>query len=191
MSGERWWNAPNLLTISRLILAPFAIREIVLSHPRSALALLIAAGLTDLLDGLVARATGTSSAFGQLLDPVADKVLLSGVFLGLAWVRAVPVWFVAVVLGRDLLLLAASAIVMRFTDYSDLRPSLMGKGSTVLQILTAGIVVAANAAGSAFLLDLGAFLVWPAAALTFISGLDYGWRGLRYFARVDARSSGE
>lgn len=191
MSADRWWSAPNLLTIGRLVLAPFVIREIVLSRPRSALVLLFAAGLTDLLDGWVARATRTTSVFGQLLDPVADKVLLSGVFLGLAWVRAVPIWFVALVFGRDLLLLVASAAVMRFTAYSNLQPSLLGKACTLLQILTAGIVVAANATGNDFLRNFGRILVWPAALLTAASGVHYAWRGLRYLKRVDDRTSGE
>ncbi len=184
----RWWNAANLLTLSRLILAPFGVREILLHHPQSAFAIIFIAGWTDLFDGIVARATHTHSEFGQLLDPVADKCLLSGVFLGLAWIGTVPIWFVTLVFGRDLLLLIASAIVLSFTAYRDLKPNLTGKASTLFQIFAAGILVLANATGNHAARSIGDGLVWPTALLTALSGLQYGWRGLAHFrsSRVDS-----
>jgi cardiolipin synthase (CMP-forming) len=183
MTSPRWWNAANLLTICRLLLAPLVVREIVMLHAREAFFLLIVASLTDMFDGFLARATNTVSELGELIDPVADKVLLSGVFLGLAWIRTVPVWFVALVFGRDLLILLASAYVKLFTSYSNLRPTLYGKISTVLQILTGALFVAANATKSESFRDAGRISLWPAAVLTAWSGIHYGWRGIRYFSR--------
>lgn len=177
----RWWNAANLLTISRLILAPFAVREILLYHPRRAFVLIFIAGWTDLFDGIVARATHSNSEFGQLLDPIADKCLLSGIFLGLAWIGTVPLWFVGLVFGRDLLLLLASAIVLSVTAYRDLKPNLTGKASTLLQIFAAGILVLANATGNPAARSVGDWLLWPTALLTALSGFQYSWRALVHF----------
>jgi cardiolipin synthase len=153
-----------------------------------ALALLFTAGMTDLLDGVVARATNSHSALGEKLDPVADKVLLSGVFLGLAWIGTAPIWFVGVVFGRDVFLLLAAAVLMAFTTAPDLRPDRYGKASTALQILTAGILVAGNANGgiSSSLGKAGLFFLWPSAVLTAFSGMNYAWRGVRSMRRVDA-----
>jgi cardiolipin synthase len=188
MAGSQWWNgrvwnAANLLTMVRLLVSPFAVRAIVLDRPRRAFILIFVAGFTDLLDGLVARWTRSETELGQYLDPVADKLLLSGVFVGLAWIHSVPAWFVGIVFGRDLLLLLASCFVMLFTSYSNLKPTIYGKASTLFQIFTAGLFVAANAFGSGQWKFWAKTVLWPAAALTVISGVQYGWRGLRYFLR--------
>jgi cardiolipin synthase len=180
----RWWTAPNLLTIGRLLLAPLVVWRIVAGDSRQALGLLAAAALTDFLDGFAARVTKSQSHFGELLDPVADKVLLSGVFLALAYTGAVPVWFVGIVFARDLVLLLASAFVMSFTSVSDLRPTIYGKASTALQILVAGTFVASPFAPE--LASFGNFCLWPAAVLTAFSGIHYLWRGVRLRNRVDA-----
>jgi cardiolipin synthase len=183
-----WWTAPNFLTLSRLILAPFVVWQIVSRNPVRSLVLLFVAGLTDLLDGYVARRTNSHSPLGELLDPMADKVLLSGVFLALAWIGTVPVWFVGIVFGRDIFLLLAAGFVMAFTTAPDLKPDIYGKASTAFQILTAGVLVAANANGgiSSSLGKVGIFFLWPAAVLTAFSGLNYAWRGVRLMRRVDA-----
>lgn len=183
-----WFTAPNLLTLARLILAPFVVWAIVARNPLPALVLLFVAGITDLFDGMVARATNSHSDLGEKLDPVADKALLSGVFLGLAWIGTVPVWFVGVVFGRDVFLLLAAAVLMASTAARDLRPDRYGKASTALQILTAGILVAGNANGgiSSNLGKVGIFFLWPTAVLTAFSGINYAWRGVRLMRRVDA-----
>ena len=143
--------------------------------------LIVLAGFTDLLDGVVARATGADTRMGQLLDPVADKVLLSGVFVGLAWIGSVPLWLVGIVFGRDVLLILSSLFAMLFTTYSNLKPNLLGKTSTAFQILTAGIFIAANALGGAPLHTLGIAFIWPTALLACLSAAVYAWRASRYF----------
>ncbi len=184
----RWWNAANLLTLSRIAITPFAVREILLDRPRVAVVLIFIAGVTDILDGFFARSTATETRFGQFLDPVADKILLSGVFLGLAWIGSVPVWFLALVFGRDLLLLTASAMVMRRVSATDLKPSVYGKACTFFQIWTAGFLVAANALASPAIQSIGVVFMWAAAGLTVFSGLHYFWRGwYRVHCRVHPR----
>jgi cardiolipin synthase len=183
-----WWTVPNVLTLGRLLLAPFVVWEIVARQPAQAFVLLFIAGLTDLLDGMVARATHSHSHVGELLDPVADKVLLSGVFLALAWIGSVQAWFVAIVFGRDVFLLVAAGLMMVFSTTPDLKPDIYGKASTALQILTAGVIVAANANGgiSSSLGQSEKYFLWPAAVLTAFSGIHYAWRGVHFRRRVDA-----
>ena len=195
-SGKaRWFTPANLLTMSRVVIAPFAVREIVRKHPKRAFGLLFLAGITDLLDGLAARGMSAETKFGQLLDPIADKVLLSGVYAGLARTATVPGWFVGIVFGRDVLLLASSAAVLSLTQYRDLKPTFCGKTSTLFQIGNAGILVLANASNSDLARNIGLRLLWPTAFLTVLSGAQYGWRGLLYFGykpgSVDDRFLGE
>ncbi len=172
------WNAPTLLTVSRMVLAPIAVREILLRRPGRALALLFAAGMTDLLDGFVARATGAETAFGQLLDPVADKLLLSGVFIGLARIGSVPAWFVALVFSRDAVLLIGSGVLLGRSAGESLQPSLYGKASTLFQIGAAAALVGANASRNARLRAFAEALLWPTAILTAATGIHYLCRGV-------------
>ena len=133
----RLLNPANLATFARLALAPWI--AVAMSHelPLRALVLFCIAGLTDVVDGGLARRFGWTTAAGAYLDPIADKMLLSTVFICLAEWGALPWWFVAVVFGRDVLILAASAFALAFTRLRKFPPSFWGKLSTFLQILTA------------------------------------------------------
>ncbi len=170
---------PNLLTLARLLLAPFVFAAIVGGQHERALALFACAALTDGLDGLVARRFSQSTSVGAYLDPIADKILLSGVYLSLAVAGSIPSWLVVVIFGRDLLLLASSGIALAFTTFRQFRPTVWGKASTFVQIACATIWMAQNAAHSPSLHALAQALVWPTAAVTIWSGLHYTWRGLR------------
>jgi cardiolipin synthase len=172
-------NLPNLLTLSRLALTPFVIQSIVSGRHLLALVLFAAAALTDYLDGAAARRLGITTQTGAYLDPVADKCLLSGVFLALAVAHIVPVWLVAVIFGRDLLILAGVGFVLLFTSVRRFPPSGWGKLSTFVQILTAVAWMARNAAGIPVLDALASIMLWPCAGFTIWSGMDYAWRGVR------------
>jgi cardiolipin synthase len=173
-------TVPNVLTIARVLLAPFVFTAIMRGQHDWAIALFACASLTDGLDGLVARQFGQDSALGAYLDPIADKFLLSGVYLSLAVAGSVPPWLVMVILGRDLFLLASSGIALRFTTFRQLRPSVWGKASTFVQIACATTWMAHNAVNWPPLHTLAQALVWPTAAVTIWSGLHYGWRGFRF-----------
>ena len=171
---------PNLLTIARLILAPFIFVAIVSGRHETALILFVVAGLTDGFDGLLARRIRQATPLGAYLDPIADKVLLSGVYISLAIAGSIPSWLVVVILGRDLFLLATSGIALLFTAYREFRPSVWGKASTFVQIACATTWMTQNALNLPSLHVLAPALVWPVAAITIWSGLHYSWRGFRF-----------
>lgn len=174
----RWMNLPNLLTLIRLILVPFIIAAILQGNHAVALVLFASAALTDGLDGLLARRFGAMTRAGAYLDPIADKCLLSGVFLALALAGLVPRWFVVVIFGRDLYILCAALLLLSFTAQRSFPPSVWGKASTFLQILTAVIWMARNLSPTPVLGLVSAAILWPCAAFTVWSGVHYTWRGV-------------
>ena len=179
-----WINLANLLTLIRLLLVPFVIQAILTRHPMLALALFGAAAITDILDGAAARRLHLATTTGAYFDPIADKLLLSSVFVALAANRTVPWWLVALVLGRDVYILAAAGIFLLFTRIRKFPPSVWGKLSTFVQILTVVVWMTRNWLEISFLDILGAAMVWICAACTLWSGLHYTWRGIQV-ARTD------
>ena len=189
MSGPL--NLANLLTVSRLALAPLVIRAILNGQHTQALALFALAAVTDVLDGAAARRWGLATKGGAYLDPVADKVLVSGVFLALAGANLVPWWFVAMVLGRDLYILLGASLLMTLTSLRNFPPSVWGKISTFFQIVTATTWMANDVLANRWI-DLFAWMVLTiSAALTLWSGLHYTWRGIRLAARIDGSGARE
>jgi cardiolipin synthase len=174
-----WLTLPNLVTLARLLLAPFIFSAILNGRAFAALSLVALASATDILDGYLARHFGAATPAGAFLDPIADKVLLTGVYLALALNGSVPKWLFWVILGRDLLILTASAMALATTKLRAFPPSIWGKASTFFQLLTAGTFLSRNAFGGPLLAVLSATLVWPTLALTVWSGIHYGWRGVR------------
>jgi cardiolipin synthase len=168
----RWLNAANLLTFLRFGLVPFVIRAILDGHHTLALALFAAAALTDVLDGAVARRFRLATPAGAWLDPVADKCLMCGVFLALAGAGTVPWWLVGIIFGRDFYILAGVAIVMLLTPVRKFPPSIWGKASTFVQVLTAAAWMSGN-------MGQAGVMLWPCAAFTLWSGIHYTWRTLQ------------
>ncbi|MGD0363735.1 MAG: CDP-alcohol phosphatidyltransferase family protein [Bryobacteraceae bacterium] len=176
---RKWLTLPNLFTLARLVLAPFIVSLILNRRAFAALSLLAIAAATDVIDGFLARHLDAASATGAFLDPIADKLLLTGVYLALALAGSVPWWFVAAIFGRDLFILTASAVALLKTKLRAFPPSIWGKASTFFQILTAVCLLARDAFGSPLPVALSAILIWPTLALTVWSGVHYGWRGAR------------
>jgi len=174
-----WVNVPNFLTSLRLVAVPFIIRAILDGRHFFALALFAAAAATDLLDGAAARHFHVTTRSGAYLDPIADKCLLSGVFLALASARIVPWWLVAVIFGRDIYILLGVATVLLLTNVRGFPPSVWGKVSTFVQILTAVAWMGRDAFQFRFLDAVSLLLLWPCAGLTICSGLHYTWRGVQ------------
>jgi cardiolipin synthase len=133
----RWLNIPNTLCAVRLALTPFIVSRILAIDFDTALWLLAAAGITDALDGFLARRFNWTTRVGLVLDPIADKVLLASAYLALGAADALPHWLVILVFGRDLLLLTGTGLVMLLSQRRSFQPSILGKVSTVFQILTA------------------------------------------------------
>jgi cardiolipin synthase len=175
----QWVNVANLLTFLRLILTPFVIQAIVGGRHTLALGLFAAAAFTDVLDGAAARRSGNVTQTGAYLDPIADKFLLSGVFLALAAARIIPWWLVAVIFGRDFYILAGVGAIMLLTPIRGFPPSLWGKLSTFVQIATVTAWLARNVWEVPVLVSFSTAMLWPCAIFTIWSGLHYTWRGVR------------
>ncbi len=184
-------NIPNLITLVRLVLVPFVIQAILSGHHVLALALFGAAALTDILDGAAARRFGLATQAGAYFDPIADKCLLSGVFLALAVARLTPLWLVAMIFGRDLYILLGAAALMTLSGARRFPPSVWGKASTFVQIVTAVAWMARNVLQMRLSDVLSEALVWPCAAFTVWSGVHYTWLGWRAHVRIDAISARE
>src|SRR5215472_6906179 len=112
---SRWFNLANTFTLARVMLTPFVIAAIINNHHLLALALFFVAAVTDVMDGLAARRLDQRTPSGAYFDPIADKCLMSGVFLALAVASIAPWWFVGIVLGRDVYILFGALIFLAFT----------------------------------------------------------------------------
>ena len=175
----RWVNLPNCLTLLRLALAPVVIEEIVSGRSVAALAVFAVAAWTDILDGAAARRFHSNTKAGAYLDPIADKCLLSGVFLALAATHRVPWWVVAIIFGRDLYILLAALVLMQFTPIRSFPPSRWGKLSTFVQIATVALWMARDLLQLRVLDAVSVAMLWLCVALAVWSGAHYTWRGVR------------
>ncbi|HEV8146205.1 MAG TPA: CDP-alcohol phosphatidyltransferase family protein [Bryobacteraceae bacterium] len=165
-------HVPNILSIARILAAPFLFVLLWRRQYERALIVMLLTGITDGLDGWIARRWSAQSRLGAILDPIADKLLLSGSFLVLALDRAIPAWLAWLVLGRDALILLFAAAVLLFTKTRrEFPPTWWGKASTVCQICFV-LAVLLHFIGFAplWLVDLG---IWLTAALTSVSFADY------------------
>jgi cardiolipin synthase (CMP-forming) len=175
----RWVNIPNLFTLLRLILVPFVVEAILVGEHGRALLLFAGAALTDALDGAAARYLGRTTQAGAYLDPIADKFLLSGVFLALAVKDLIPRWLVWIVFGRDIYILAAVGLLLWFTSVRKFPPSVWGKVSTLFQVLTAVLWMIRNWVSEPVLNVFSSAMIWPCAFFTVWSGIHYTWRGVQ------------
>ena len=132
---------PNLLTLLRLFAIPFLVINLLGHHNGVALALFVLAGVSDALDGQIARRWGQSTTLGQYLDPIADKLLLSTLFLTVTHMRLVPQYVTVLVFARDLGILLISTLLFMTHTMRDFRPSLLGKLNTLLQLATVLLVL--------------------------------------------------
>ena len=167
----------NRLTILRILMTPAIAILLLYKYMAAALALFLLAGITDGLDGFVARQRGQRSALGLVLDPIADKVLLTSSVVVLTILHELPRWFTIIVVSRDVILIGGALILYMCVGKMSMPPSWLGKTTTVLQIATVLLVMLDNfmPALRAAVLPL-AFLT---TAFTIGSGLDYVFRGAR------------
>jgi len=178
-----WVNLPNLLTLLRLLMVPVVVYYIVDGRYWLAGWLFGAAAFTDILDGAAARGMGASSPVGAYFDPIADKCLLSGAYLALAWVHIVPWWLVAIIFGRDIYILAGVGVFMLFTKIRRFPPSIWGKVSTFVQICTAVLALAYVIFRTRVLAEISSAMLWPCVGFTVWSGLDYTWKGVHAYRK--------
>jgi cardiolipin synthase len=175
--------APNLLTLLRLFIIPFLVIEILDGRYHLAFALFVLAGFSDGFDGLLARWLSQRTTLGQYLDPIADKLLLSTLFLVLTHMTLVPRYVTVLVFSRDLGILLISTLLFATSTLRDFRPSLLGKLNTVVQIfgLTVVLVEQVWPSVNVGLLRIG--LLRAIAVLAPVSAAQYAWI---VFRRVSA-----
>src|SRR5580658_3106627 len=126
---NRFRTAPNLLTLARICLAPFLVAAVLEDRFALSFYLFLAAGLTDALDGLLARILKQRTMLGQYLDPVADKLLLSTIFLVLLHKSLIPITVTVLVFGRDVGILLVAAILYAAVGRREFDPSIYGKAN--------------------------------------------------------------
>jgi cardiolipin synthase len=127
-------TAPNQLTLLRMIFLPFIVINLLKQDYKWALALFILAGLSDGLDGLLARTLHQQTVLGQYLDPIADKLLMSTMFLVLSIEKIIPWKYTVVVFSRDISILLISGVLFMIAGLRDFRPSMFGKANTFAQV---------------------------------------------------------
>jgi cardiolipin synthase len=173
------FTVANQITMLRMLLIPAFVLLVVYAEFGWALATFVAAGLTDLLDGLAARLTGQKSDLGAWLDPAADKLLLVTTFVvltlpNLGLVNRIPLWLTIVVISRDVGIVLTVAIVNLAIGPRTFHPSLLGKAATAWFILTCVVVMYYN------YLDYASpvvdWCVWTSLVITLASTVDYVWR---------------
>jgi len=178
-----WLTIPNLLTLVRIIMTPFILIQLSKGEYLVGGWLFGLAAFTDILDGALARRFGGESKTGQYLDPIADTILLSSMYIGLALGGAIQLWIVVLIFARDLWILALSATALWLTDYRNLQPSPWGKASTFFQIMAVVAVTAARAYDNVWFLKISTVLLAGVVILAVVSGFDYSWRGIAYLRR--------
>lgn len=167
------FTAPNQLTLLRMIFVPFIVIELVDGRYFWALVLFVLAGLSDGLDGLLARRLKQQTQLGQYLDPIADKLLLSTMFLVLSILRKIPWKYTVVVFSRDISILAASAVLFAIAGLRDFRPSIFGKANTLSQVGAVSFVLLFAIQRSRWIWIARVILLRAVFIFTILSALHY------------------
>ena len=186
-------STPNLLTLLRLIFIPLTVIAVLENHYVWALCIFIVAGLSDGLDGLLARLLQQKTVLGQYLDPIADKLLLSTMFFVLAVVHKIQ-WSVTVlVFARDIIILIICALLYATGLIRVFRPSWLGKANTMAQIVTVPLVMLRQISSARWIVIGSRIGIWATVALTIFSGVHYAMRvafELRANGNTKAANSG-
>lgn len=173
---------PNAITIARMVAALPLLYFLIEGNSPVAFWIAIVAGLSDSIDGYLAKKFDWRTALGGLLDPIADKLMLSVCFIGLAWQHAIPLWLCGLVLGRDVVIVTGAWVWWKTIGPFKPMPSLISKLTTFFQIVYVGLMLANLAFG--FVPETAlSLLLWLVIGFTLASGLDYfiryGSRALR------------
>jgi cardiolipin synthase len=184
-------SAPNQLTLARMAFLPFIVIKLLDHHYRGALILFAIAGLSDGLDGLLARRLHQQTLLGQYLDPIADKMLLSTVFLVLSVVEKIPWKFTVVVFSRDVCILLVSGVLYTIAGLRDFRPSIFGKANTFAQVAAVVFVMLLQVHPAPWVKYARTTFLKATFALTIISALHYVYLvGRRLHAVESAGTTG-
>jgi len=171
--------APNLLTLMRLFIIPFLVIEILDANYTGAFALFILAGASDALDGLLARLLSQRTTLGQYMDPIADKLLLSTLFVVFTHVGLMPRYVTVLVFSRDLGILLIATLLFATGTLRDFRPSLFGKLNTFMQIIALLSVLCQKVFAWHHLATMRDGLLQIIAVMAPLSAAQYAWIVIR------------
>jgi cardiolipin synthase (CMP-forming) len=167
---------PNIITIGRFLLVPLVIWAMINGFYGLAFASFLLAGISDALDGFIARHFDQRSELGAWIDPAADKLLLVSIYLMLGWEAHLPNWLVVLIVSRDGLIIGAILLSSLMGTTLEMRPILVSKANTAAQIALAAVVLS-GLAGLNPWPALTPIMIWATAFLTLASGFAYvqGW----------------
>jgi len=175
---------PNLLTLLRIVAIPAFLILLEDLRYREALVVFIGAGITDGLDGAIARLTHTKTTLGAFLDPAADKALLVSAFIALGFMHVVPRWLVVLVISRDAVIVVGYFLLFVMTGQRmDVVPTVSGKASTALQLLSVTIVLLGLIDPHLVSARVETVVFYVTGGVTALAGLQYMYRGLAWLQR--------
>jgi len=183
----------NQLTILRMIFIPCFVLLLIYDRPKIAILVFILAGITDGLDGLIARKLQQKTVLGSFLDPMADKLLLTAAFVTLTVPSVpvsyhIPIWLTVTSISRDLLIALAALIIHLQTGHTQFTPSFLGKCTTAGQLTTVALVMAANL--STRVIPILDPLVVATLLITVASGMHYFYRSVRLIESYQRAQTG-
>jgi cardiolipin synthase len=164
-------NLPNILTLTRVLLIPLFVIFIINKYFEWALITFAVAGITDGLDGLIARLTHQRTELGAYLDPIADKLLISAAFISLAIIEMIPSWLVVIVVTRDVIILVGILVMILTSYHPEINPSFLSKTTTTFQIAT--ILSVLTAWYFPAFKQLSVLAIYGTAIITILSGTQY------------------
>ncbi len=176
------WNVPNSLTVFRIFLAPVLVVVLLTEFPEKelwGLAIFLLAAVTDILDGIIARRTNRITTTGAMLDPIADKLLMSGAFISLAELGAAPAWMVFLIIAREFAVTGLRMVALE--RGIAIAANRLGKAKTTSQVVAVSLLIFSlryPAWG-----PLAEVALWVALALTVISMVVYFWQNRLVVAR--------
>lgn len=164
-------NLPNILTLTRVLLIPLFVIFIINRYFDWALVTFAVAGITDGLDGLIARLTHQRTELGAYLDPIADKLLIFSGFISLAIIEMIPSWLVVIVITRDVIIMVGILVMILITISPKIHPTFLSKTTTTFQILT--ILFVLMAWYYPVFKQVSVFAIYGTAVVTILSGTQY------------------
>jgi cardiolipin synthase len=176
-------SLPNFITAIRIVVTPIFVIMLMDRKFGAAIALFGLAAVTDGLDGLLARAMKQKTTLGALLDPIADKLLLSSAYIVLGTIQVLPRWLAVIVISRDVLIMLGVAMLFIFRGPIKVKPSFISKATTVAQIITIFYALLNDYLFPPYLIK--PLLVWGTALVTILSGLHYLYVGMTLFNESD------
>lgn len=176
----------NQLTILRMLFVPCFVILLLYGYPKMATLLFLIAGITDGLDGLLARKLKQKTALGSFLDPMADKLLLAAAFVTLSIPSVplalhIPTWLTVLTISRDFLIALSVLVIHLQTQHSSFPPSLLGKCTTAVQLVTVAVCMLANF-DIQLARDVFPLAVYSTLGFTLVSGLHYSYRSVKIIA---------